>query len=343
MTANPIRPGSNEREALARLLPRPAERDLPSDRHRQLQEFVMSQIQQDLQRAAQQPRRSPRRLAYLASALAAGAAVAVTAAVAGTGILGSSGTPVPPGASTGAAPALASGRQILLAAATTAEKLSDQTGAYWYTKVVGTGAPDGNGGYGETWTAWDGRTWTRYHWRFPEAEKASPSAFQRDPDEDKVIEMRPPHPFLLGGAKVTMAQLQTLPTEPAALKKRIATLIRTSDIRTSAGRLTAAEQREAVFEGLVSLISLLPVPPKVRAAALRVIATYPNVTDLGAVEGGRGLLISFFPDEAPARLVIDPRTGQIRQTDVLVYPFSGIAGYGGILAVTAGWTDTLPQ
>jgi hypothetical protein len=40
-------PYSKERDELARLLPAPVERDLPSDRQHRLQEFVMSQIQQE--------------------------------------------------------------------------------------------------------------------------------------------------------------------------------------------------------------------------------------------------------------------------------------------------------
>src|SRR5947207_7753803 len=142
MNTTPIRSGSDEREELARLLPQPAERDLPSDRHRQLQEFVMSHIQQDLRQATRGPRRSPRRLVYLTSALAAGSAMAVIAAAVGAGALGGAGTPVVSGG-TSIEPAPATGQQILLAAATTAEKLPQDAGAYWYVTVVSTGSRDG--------------------------------------------------------------------------------------------------------------------------------------------------------------------------------------------------------
>ena len=72
MNTTPVQPDSNERAELARLLPEPVERDLPSDRRLQIQEFVMSHIHQDLQAAEQAPRRSPkRRLVLLASAVAA--------------------------------------------------------------------------------------------------------------------------------------------------------------------------------------------------------------------------------------------------------------------------------
>lgn len=334
MNSTPMWPGSNEHEELARLLPRPAERDLPNDRHRHLQEFVMNHIQQDLRPAARGPRRSPRRLAYLTSALAAGAVVAVAVGVGG---LGDAGTPVisRDNGSTG--------HQILLAAATTAEKTPEGTGAYWYVKVASTDSRNGESWQEETWTARNGRTWSRSHWQNPAAGSANPTAFPERESDGKVIEVPQPNPFSLGGAKVTIEQLQALPTEPAALKARIAELIDNSDIRTSAGKLTAAQQQYSVFQGLVSLVSLLPAPPKVRAAALRVIASYPNVTSLGAVDGGQGLLISFLTTE-PARLVIDPTTGQLRRTNVLVPTFGGtMTSDGGTFAVEAKWTDTLPR
>ena len=64
------------------------------------------------------------------------------------------------------------------------------------------------------------------------------------------------------------------------------------------------------MDGLISLVSQLPAPPKVRAAAFQAIASYPNVKSLGAVKGGQGLLISF-GEGTPASLVVDPATSQI--------------------------------
>ena len=341
MNATPIRPGSNEREDLARMLPQPAERDLPSYRHRQLQEFVMNHIQQDLRPAAWGPRRVPKRLAYLTAAVAAAAVAAVAV---GTGVLGDAETPVASGPNRSTAAAPASGQQILLAAATTMEKTAEGTGAYWYVKVVSTGSRDGESWQEETWIGRDGRTWSRSTWQNPVAAAATPSAFPNTASDGKVVEVLPANPLRLGGAKVTIEQLQALPTDPAALKARIAELVRNSDIRSSAGRLTDAQQEEAVFEGLVSLVSQLPAPPKVRATALRAIAAYPNVTSLGAVDGGQGLLISFYPGGPPARLVIDPTSGQLRRTNVLVMTFGGtMTSDGGSFAVTAEWTDALPR
>src|SRR3954447_19347710 len=68
---------AEEREELARLLPPQREPELPPDRHRQLREFVMTQIHQDAK-----PRRRLLRPAVLAPAVAAAVAAAITAPLA---------------------------------------------------------------------------------------------------------------------------------------------------------------------------------------------------------------------------------------------------------------------
>lgn len=124
--------------------------------------------------------------------------------------------------------------------------------------------------------------------------------------------------------------------------------VENADLRWSGGKLTAEMRQRSVFDGLISLVSQLPAPPKVRAAAFRAIAAYPNVESLGEVEGGQGLLISL-PDGEPARLVVDPATGQIRRTNLFVTADGGIMRAGGSgadagsLTLVAEWTKTLPS
>jgi hypothetical protein len=329
MNATPIQPGSSDRDELARLLPEPAERDLPSGRHQRLQEFVMSQIQQDLRPAEQPPRRSRRPVA-LAGALAAVAAAAVAAVAIGAGGSGGSGA----GSTAPATPRL-SGRQVLLAAATTAEREPAGTGTYWYVKgVIAGGSPL----EWESWKRHDGETW-----------------FRGDHTGGKMFKLLRPIPFRLGGTDVSLERLQKLPTEPEALKASIAYAVKQSDVRTSAGRPDAATRERMVFDGLISLVSQLPAPPRVRAAAFRAIAAYPNVKDLGPVRGGQGLQFSLSavrPTTAgrspggkddDARLVIDPVTSQIRETNYFVTPEGGkVTAPDGATLVT-GWTDVLPK
>ncbi|WP_098010269.1 CU044_5270 family protein [Streptomyces sp. sk226] len=94
MNATPYRPAQAEREETARLLPAPAERDLPPGRHLHHKELLMRQIDEDTTRASHQPgglRRRlvdatapgrPRRRLVLGASLAAGAMAAVIAVTA---------------------------------------------------------------------------------------------------------------------------------------------------------------------------------------------------------------------------------------------------------------------
>ncbi|MGC5009581.1 hypothetical protein ACLQ2R_02330 [Streptosporangium sp. DT93] len=86
-TAKP-QPDPGRIEELARLLPVPAERDLPADRRRPLKEFMMQEIQRDTRPEERVRRRLLRRPALLAPVLAAAVAVAVAVPV-----LVSGGTP----------------------------------------------------------------------------------------------------------------------------------------------------------------------------------------------------------------------------------------------------------
>ncbi|MFI7431485.1 CU044_5270 family protein [Micromonospora sp. NPDC049836] len=308
MTADP----RDVRADLAGLLPAPAERDLPSDRHRLIQEFVMTQIHSAQSPAERAPRRVSRRL-ILASALTAAAAATAAVVTVGAGGPGDAGVRSTP------AQADPAGRQILLAAATTAERTPAASGAYWYLRTESTDWRS------ESWTRRDGRTWVR-------GAKTG----------GDVKELPLPMSFRLGGPEVTFDQLQKLPTEPAALKEWIADSVRDSDVRTSAGKPGAVMREQMVFDGLLSLVAQLPAPPTVRAAAFRAIAAYPEVESTGATEDGHGLLIRLGGE--PARLVVDPATARIRQTNFFVTADGARVSAPGdrTFTLTAEWTDQKP-
>jgi hypothetical protein len=350
MNANPIQPGSSDRDELARLVPEPAERDLPSGRHQRLQEFVMSQIHQDLRPAEPAPRR-PRRPVVLAGALATVAAASVAVVVGASGSGRSGNDAVTPAVSP------LSGRQVLLAAATTAERKPVGSGAYWYVKTVTAGDKGGRPFQWESWTRHDGQTW-----------------FRGEKTGGKVVKEALPTSFMLGGPEVSFERLQKLPTEPDALTASIAHGVQHGDVRTGAGRPDAAMRKHMVFDGLISLVSSLPAPPKVRAAAFRAIASYPNVENLGPVKGGQGLRFPLSParpttpapspstedqfqfakDQAlkaqaergrsdDARLVIDLATSQIRETNFFVTADGAEAIAPDGATLVTGWTDVLPK
>ncbi|MFI6758024.1 CU044_5270 family protein [Micromonospora sp. NPDC050417] len=336
MKSTPSQPHPDDRAELARLLPDSVDRDLSSERHHRLQELVMSQIHQDLQTAERAPRRFPkRRIVALASALTAVAVAAVAIGIGGNGGAGGNGGPGHPypGGGVVAPPPGAgarSGQQILLAAATTALAAPEGSGDYWYAKVVSDGGSLPVNAYEyEYWTKRDGRTWFR-------AEKSN----------GEVIELVDPVPFRLGATDITLEELRQLPTSPEALTAWITDSVANSGARYSGGLLTPELREVSVFGGLISLVSQLPAPPAVRAAAFRAIAAYPHVESLGEVEGGQGLLISLEQaQEDQARLVVDPATGQIRRTNFFVTSDGAwaSAGEGGSFTLVSEWTNTLPS
>ncbi|NYD46508.1 hypothetical protein BJY14_002491 [Actinomadura luteofluorescens] len=323
MNSTPIQPNPNEREELARLLPAPVERDLPGDRRQRLQEFVMSEIQQDLRSTEQAPPRPSGRRRVLLAAAGTAVTAAVAAVVIGTVGAGGSGRPDEgPGAS---APSAPSGRQVLLVAAASAAKVPAGGGAYWHVKTTSTAREGGARTSLESWTGRDGRIW----WK---GEKTG----------GKVVVLTQPAPFRLGGPAVSLAQLQSLPSTPGELKAWIAAAVKRSDVRTATGRPDAAARERSVFDGLLSLVSQLPAPPRVRAAAFRAIASYPGVKDLGAVKGGQGLSISF-GGGGEAHLVVDPKTSRITDTDFFVSADGARVAVPGGAAIVAEWTDQAPR
>lgn len=212
-----------------------------------------------------------------------------------------------------------SGQEVLLAAATAAERSPEGSGTYWHVKVTAASS-----GY-EYWIKPDGQSWMR---GAKTGGKVTP------------VKALSATPFSLVAVDLTLEQLRALPTDPGALKAWIAEALERSDARTSAGELTASDREQAGFQSLISLVSTLPATPEVRATALRAIAGYPGVENLGTVPGGQGLSLP-----TGERLVVDPATGRVNGTSVFVtmegavYKVADPAG----ARIDAEWTDSLPE
>ncbi|WP_328446573.1 CU044_5270 family protein [Amycolatopsis sp. NBC_00438] len=253
--------------------------------------------------------------------VAVGAGLVAVAAAAAVVVATLPGTPAqaPTPAPQAAAPVAVTGQEVLLAAATVAAKAPASTGTYWHVKIAESETY-------EYWTKADGHVW-----------------FRGAKSGHRVVPLAMPTPFRLGGAEVTMDRIQALPAEPAALRDWIANLVAHSDIRTSAGPLTADQRKQAVLEGLVSLVSTLPAPPAVRAASFRAIAAYPGVRAVGAVPGGQGLQVP--GPGGSALLVVDPATGRVNQTSMYVTADGAVAqaAEGTTFEIGSGWTDNLPN
>jgi len=249
----------------------------------------------------------------------------LTAAAAAAAVVVTSGTTAPtPTTNSPPAAANQSGWQILLAAARTAERTPAGSGAYWHVKTL---ISDSRSDQWETWTRRDGQTW-----------------FRGAKTQGRVVKQRRlsgPGRFRLVGAELSFGQLQTLPTDPVALKKWIVNAIEHGEDNQ---RVPKSLVREAVFDSLTSLVSQLPAPPKVRAAAFRVMASLPNVRSLGAVKGGQGLLISLSGNQQ-ARLVVDAATARVHDTNFFVTADGAEVWLRSADSATviAEWTNRLPN
>ncbi|WP_410667185.1 CU044_5270 family protein [Amycolatopsis sp. cmx-4-68] len=237
------------------------------------------------------PRRRVRPLAFGAGLVAAAAAAAVVVATL-------PGAPAPQ--------AVDPGQQVLLAAATVAERTQVGTGKYWHvmTKV-------GKESW-EYWTTTDGKEW-----------------YRTAKTGGKAVPESRPRPFRLTGAEVTLSQILALPTDPAALRDWLANGL-------AHNRFPANQRDLAVLDSLVKLVSTVPAPPAVRAAAFRAIAAYPGVHARGGEEV-----------ELPGggRLVVDPATGQVKGS-AMFFNADGTPARttdGDTYAVSAEWTNSLPK
>lgn len=164
-----------------------------------------------------------------------------------------------------------------------------------------------------------------------------------------VVPLGGPGGFSVASSELTFNQLQRLPESAAALKGWIIYSFK-HPAYPQMGIPTASVLPGYVQSTLVRLLTDMPVPPAVRAAAFRALASLPNVTSLGPGDGGQALLITgppppaiklpgvkFPPSPVPAgdtELIIDPTTAQIR---------SIITSGSTETIVSEGWTNQMPQ
>ncbi|MFL6144214.1 MAG: hypothetical protein ACJ72N_20410 [Labedaea sp.] len=293
--------------------------------------------------AARAPVRRRRRvrLGWLASgtAVAAMAAAAVAVAMA----LGSTPPtqPEPPAGQASGQPASElSGPQILLNAAVVAQSQPASTGAYWQVTeqapVPDTPKPIQTV---NEWTSRDGM-----HYSLPDG---GTGAYRVMLDVG----------FWAGPSLLTLEQLERLPTDPDALKawmtdsylhpRRHDTSGPVPPDGNTVEDLPPGELSLRVADGLSRLLWTVPTAPAVRSAALRALATMPNVTNLGNTDGGQVLRMTFEPpaaDKFPGGK-LPPGSGEITmvidpETSMMV---SWTNYQGTIKVLKAAWTNDAPK
>lgn len=222
----------------------------------------------------------------------------------------------------GNSPPVSGARDVLLVAATTAERTPEGAGTYWHITISQEGKPQQ-----EYWYLKDGQVWIK-----GEGLKG----------EGKLTHFTDkPQPFAIGPLQMTFEELRQLPTDENGLYEKLKSAVADSDLRTSAGKLSDEQQEGATMETLLSLISEAPVSPEVRAAAYRALAARPGAQDLGDADGGRRLQVPVL--DGQETLIIDPETGQLRSTSVWAPLIGGIARSDGPVTIATEWTDQLPD
>ncbi|MFI6291037.1 CU044_5270 family protein [Nonomuraea sp. NPDC050790] len=283
-------------------------------------------------------------------------AIALIAAAAAALLLGQitlTATPTPtPGDTT----------SILLAAAATARTAPE--GAYWRLKQLytGTAGPYGTTTYRlrtshltETWVAKNGRIWIGH--RQLAARPLDLEAWRRDgspaqwpmgkdgglhsttPGQGTLTRLKGERKLHWSALPLTIKQIEALPADPEALKKRATEAI-------GSDRDLAGPAQDGLPRTLASLLYELPASPQVRSAAYQALATLPAVQVEGAAtdpQGRPGIAVTFPIQQGQptqGRLIIDPGTSQ-----VLTYEITRIPHKADQLTtiLESGWTDTRPS
>ncbi|WP_106396452.1 CU044_5270 family protein [Actinocorallia populi] len=155
------------------------------------------------------------------------------------------------------------------------------------------------------------------------------------------------------GKNVTMKELQELPGDPKRLKAWLLRSYKGHDTESSSVPMTSEAWLYRVTTGL---IADMPVTPKVRGAAFRMLAelktvqVVENVTDF---EGRSGTAVTMKEKASGAvllnRLVFDRATGRALQTDSVIVEPGGYqrtlpagALWNAVTIVSSGWTEEAP-
>ncbi|WP_433146428.1 CU044_5270 family protein [Actinomadura nitritigenes] len=161
--------------------------------------------------------------------------------------------------------------------------------------------------------------------------------------------------FSLGG-NVTMKDLRALPADPNRLKRLLVERFGRSGRDTEP--LTRNKTGDSwMFSVARDIILAMPVTPRVRAAAFRMIADLPTVRTIGSVrdaEGRRGTAVAIDEHTSDGdlehRLIIDQASGTALAYEQLVLkPAGRNAGrapgslINSVVNLASGWTDTAPR
>jgi len=355
----------NEFDVLRKAFPEqePPTPEAARDARRQLQELM------------RKPRVSFVRTGWLGTAVTAATALVAVAGLGGALLVGRGDDgSVPSAPTTTTAPRLATAAEVLIAVAVRQEKDEKVSGKYYRVRSLQLNPTTrvGNPKYTlerrsiienwmpmkpgvESWFGWvnlgyqlaspaDAAKWRAQgsptSWQLP-YERTPITMSDGVPVVNKMSFRDVPPGYFLGEKPLSAKQIAALPTDPAQLRKVLA--------KTAGPELTAADQDYAVFAAAGRLLFEMPSPPKLRGAALRVLAALPGTrirTGIKDPIGRTGTEVSITAVKpsgtrtglfwSGATYIIDPVTGRLLS--------STIRGpkTGSTVVLESGWTDDKP-
>lgn len=170
----------------------------------------------------------------------------------------------------------------------------------------------------EIWLSVDrpGRLITRERgsWPLTEADAARIQGPETPGGEGRPQRTRATHHYLLGGERLSRADLLAYPTDPRAVYDRI---------RAHVG--PGGHSREGqVFDAIANALREYPAPPGLRAGLYGALALTPGVTLAGTVTdraGRTGTAVAFTENGTRRELIFDPGTSELlAERQVLVDP-----------------------
>lgn len=298
-------------EELGRLLPSPADPDLPSDRHHLLREHLMSEIQQDPATSPDRRHRTRRRVAFTVAPLATLVAAAV-AIIAVVGLAGPpTGTTHPGGTGTaiGSAPvtdAVTLLGRVSLASNDTGRTVRDDQFVYVESEVSFAAIPEGDLNQvtplgppheRQVWASVDG---SKEGWLIEPENIGGAAGISLDTNTDPSL------------AVPTYQYLTTVPTDPDRLLALLHQQVRHDDAGMIEKKDPGYDLDQETFRMIGDLTHENLVPPRLAAALYRVAATIPGVTlvpDATDAAGRHGIAVSRTgPDGDRLEWIFDRKT-----------------------------------